>query len=401
MEKVKLTNSIAKTYDGPPGRLWDSEITGFHLRIYPSGKKSWAFLQNPYGSMVFGTILELGAEKARSLAAGAKLKIKAKENPIAERRQRAEQVRAEREVTEKLTLQEAWSDYVVKYLQPKSGTHFKGNRHYLESVRIMEKHFVPLFGLMHPVEVSKREWLAFIENQQAQRRSTARKLQSLITNLYKWMDKQSKYTDEVNGLPPISGLVAPPKSKIRRLETLEQVRSYWSATDHLGAQSIRDAVRFILLSNKRTIDVLRMKVQHIDFEEKIWTISAEEYKNSRKQVVGLTDTLIKLIMSSVDGRSAGYVFSRNGGSSPVTLTDAINKKLVERAGVPYISIGDLRRTMSSHLADLGIPAEVRSKLRGHARGDIADVYEVNHMVPQQREAYALYAGKILDERGEF
>ena len=59
------------------------------------------------------------------------------------------------------------------------------------------------------------------------------------------------------------------------------------------------------------------------------------------------------------------------------------------------------RTMSSHLADLGIPAEVRSKLRGHARGDIADVYEVNHMVPQQREAYTLYAGKILDERGEF
>ena len=235
-----------------------------------------------------------------------------------------------------------------------------------------------------------------MEKHRDERPGVARRIASAITNFYKFLDRNSAFTDLLENYPapPVGGIAPPLQPRTSRIEEIEQVRDYWRAIKTLPNPSHRLIIRFLMLSNKRAGEVRNMRYEDVDFSKLIWTIPSNKSKNRIAQEVALTPTLMNLIIESLAGRNHGYIFSTSYGSKPITLGTKLSKKLSEAAKVGHITPHDLRRTMSSHLRDLGVEPEVRKFLRGHKQGDIADVYEQNSMIDRQRKAFLIWEESI-------
>ena len=95
MSETKITKRVV---DGAEPRetrytLFDAEITGFGLRVYPSGKKSWIFEYRPGGGgrgvykkrLTIGSSSEFTPEQARKVADKLRARTKMGEDPQAEK----------------------------------------------------------------------------------------------------------------------------------------------------------------------------------------------------------------------------------------------------------------------------------------------------------------------------
>ena len=389
-----LTQKYAEALEtnGADRIIFDDQVRGFGLRVYKSGKKVWYFRIFKWGKnhdKSLGLISEQNCSSARKLASTLRGQFDQNQNPIAEQKETAAKLtKNSREPS--LTFAYGWSIYVDKHLEGQSA------RHYQDTVNMAKKHILPNFGNRDPSSIKKREWLAFMEKHRDERPGVARRIASAITNFYKFLDRNSAFTDLLENYPapPVGGIAPPLQPRTSRIEEIEQVRDYWRAIKTLPNPSHRLIIRFLMLSNKRAGEVRNMRYEDVDFSKLIWTIPSNKSKNRIAQEVALTTTLMNLINESLAGRNHGYIFSTSYGSKPITLGTKLSKKLSEAAKVGHITPHDLRRTMSSHLRDLGVEPEVRKFLRGHKQGDIADVYEQNSMIDRQRKAFLIWEESI-------
>jgi hypothetical protein len=97
VSKVKITKRIADSAEPRQSRyiLFDAEITGFGLRVYPSGKKSWVFEYRPGEGgrgvqkkrITIGSTSDFTPEQARKMAEKLRARTKMGEDPQGEKAQ--------------------------------------------------------------------------------------------------------------------------------------------------------------------------------------------------------------------------------------------------------------------------------------------------------------------------
>ena len=155
-------------------------------------------------------------------------------------------------------------------------------------------------------------------------------------------------------------------------------------------------LKLLLVTGQRRAEVGGMKWAEIDMPKAIWELPAGRTKAGRPHRVPLTPLALDLIGEPSGGE---YVFS-NGGGRPYTLisigqTLARNLpalRLAERA-----TVHDLRRTMATHLSDLGIDRLVIGKLLNHAEAGVTGrVYDLGAYAEPKRLAMAAWSNKIME-----
>ncbi len=86
-----------------------------------------------------------------------------------------------------------------------------------------------------------------------------------------------------------------------------------------------------------------------------------------------------------------YIFSTTGGTRPVDF----GTKARARIGGDW-SPHDLRRTVESQMARLGVAPEVRGRVLGHSQGVLQRAYNRHDYLEEKRAALALVAEAYED-----
>ena len=144
-------------------------------------------------------------------------------------------------------------------------------------------------------------------------------------------------------------------------------------------------VEFLALTGQRREEVAQLKSQEIDEKARTWTIPSERTKNKKAHIVHLSEPAWALI----DGRlNGGYVFATSRGNHFQTFGKT-KRDLDKLCGIRGWRLHDLRRTIVSGMARLGMPPHVADKILNHQSGAIsgvAAVYQRHDFLAERKDA---------------
>jgi integrase len=199
--------------------------------------------------------------------------------------------------------------------------------------------------------------------------------------------------DLIEGDPPTKNVKKAGKVAERdRVLTDAEIAKFWTATDQMG-WPFAPLLKILLLTGQRKEEVGQMAWAEIEGD--VWTIPASRAKNGKAHAVALSPQAMAII--EVMPRTGPLVFSMTD-RPPVAYGNA--KAKLDRFmgdGVPHWIIHDLRRTATTHMAELGIPPHVVDKILNHTSGTIrgvARIYNKFEYVTERRAALAAWGRKV-------
>ena len=221
----------------------------------------------------------------------------------------------------------------------------------------------------------------------------ANRVHSIARKLFNWAVE-----NEIVAASPIAG-VKPPAEEASRDRVLsdDELRVVWCAADKTGPP-FGPLVKLLILTGQRRGEVAGMEWSEIDIENRLWTLPRERTKNDRRHEVPLSTQALAII-KQLPRISDRYVFSING-TAPINSfgknKDSLDELLPD---MPSWVIHDLRRTVASGMARLGINLPVIEKVLNHVSGSFAGivgVYQRHDFADEKRKALEVWANHIAE-----
>lgn len=188
---------------------------------------------------------------------------------------------------------------------------------------------------------------------------------------------------------------AKPHERDRVLLDVE-IAAIWQASFQLPAP-YGQMYRMFLLTGQRRGEVATMR--WCEVADDLWTIPREKVKKDRSHAVPLTATALATIRSLPCYGADTFVFSTTGGASPSSNFSKVKQEMDRLCGVSDWTIHDLRRTVRSKLAELGVPREVARKVLNHEDGKVDRIYNRHEYLSEKREALERWEKKVLSLAG--
>ncbi len=371
---------------------WDDEISGFGVRVYPSGKKSFVLSYRQSGTKRLFTIGQYGnitLEQARLLAQKKMGEVADGKDPLLTRRAAKKK--------HEWNVNKAAKEFFKKMAST-------SDRHYDEVKRIFEKDVLPVIGKKPIDEVKKDDILRIIDNVTERGAGVmANRTLTRLSRFFNWCIERNLIEHS-----PVYKLSKPTQEKSReRVLADYEIKEIWQACENTN-YPFGPLVRFLILTGQRRGEVAAMQWQDYDGHEKIWTMPREQTKSDRAHRVPLSDLAVKILESTP--KLGDYIFTSSGDrpfenfSRSKRLLDSKMKK--ERAKDSETSITpwtlhDLRRTCASGMARLGIAPHIIEKVLNHSSGTIrgvAAIYNRYEYADEMRKAldqWAAYVQEII------
>jgi integrase len=385
VEGVKLAQGKSETI------IFDEALPGFGLRIRAGGKRTW-IAQYRLGSkqrrVTIGTVETLDAGEARDRAKDALAKVQLGADPQEEKAA----ARAQAAVTFGSVVDSYLRRYAAKRLKPGTLTDVE---------RYLRRHWASLSRL--PVQKVTRAnvaaRLAQIEDESGG--FAANRARAALGSLYAWA-----IAEGLADANPVVGTRKPANEIARdRVLSDDELNLIWR---HAGKGDFGAAVCLLILTGQRREEVAAMTWAEIDLEGATWRIGGERTKNGRPHEVPLSHAAVAILGSRarVDGRA--LVFGSHGPFSGWSKAKAaLDARIAAELGRAPAAwrLHDIRRTVATRLADLGVQPHVieavLNRISGHKAG-VAGVYNRSAYAAEKRAALALWASHVtaLTKRNE-
>jgi len=153
-------------------------------------------------------------------------------------------------------------------------------------------------------------------------------------------------------------------------------------------------VEFLALTGQRREEVAKVKSNEFDEKTRTWTMPASRTKNRRAHIVHLSESAFAVVSNHLD---EGYVFATSRGKNFQAFAKG-KRSLDKLCGITGWRLHDLRRTIVSGMARLGVPPHVADKILNHQAGTIsgvAAVYQRHDFLAERKEALDLWGAHIL------
>jgi integrase len=385
---VKLTTKSVASLKLPPGKadmiMFADDLPGFGLRLRTSGERvlrSWVCQYRRGGAtrrLLLGSADVVGVEQARAAAKKALAKIALGEDPQSDKAaRRAKDAHSLRAV-------------VADYLAAKSGT--VRPRTYAEIVRYLTgPHLRPLHSM--PVDAITRRDVAarLVAITRELGPITAVRARGALSGFYAWAMG--------NGLAesnPVVGTIKPQDAKPReRVLDDGELAAIWRTS---GDDAYGKVIRLLMLTGCRRQEVGGMRWGELDLERGVWTIPAARTKTGRQHILSLPPLALDLIENVPHRVDREHLFGTRsvGGFSDWGNAKAnLDRRL--GAAVGAWRIHDLRRTVATRMADLGVaPHIVEAALNHHSghRAGVAGIYNRSSYDREVRAALAMWADHV-------
>ena len=135
-----------------------------------------------------------------------------------------------------------------------------------------------------------------------------------------------------------------------------------------------------------------MRWAELDLAVPVWTVPEARTKNSRPHEVPLTAPVVGLLEKLP--RRGPFVFSLDGERPMAGMSDL--KARIDRAsGLEGWRFHDLRRTLRSGIAELGVIYEVAERVIGHTMPALDQTYNVHGYFLEKKGALERWANHVL------
>jgi integrase len=211
-----------------------------------------------------------------------------------------------------------------------------------------------------------------------------------LSSMFSWLLSKRRITAN-----PCVGVSRPKvaASRDRVLKDVELV-AFWKAA---SAERMEFAapLKLLLLTGARLNEVVGMRRSELSDDGASWIIPGGRTKNRRECIVPLAP-LARHVLTSVES-TGEFVFSTTGGRRPITCGSKIKSRLDAVMKTGAWRLHDVRRSVVTGMAELGIRPDVIELVVNHVsghRGGIAGVYNRSEMLPERRAALERWAAHV-------
>jgi len=363
IKRIKLTKRAVDQASPPievrQAFIWDTDVSGFGLRITKAGTKSYIFqYRNTSGTAKRKTIGKHGAitaDNARQIAREWYFYAKKGGDPAAD-------ARSARDAP---SISDLCDDYLSRHAQRnKRARSLEGDIDYIN------RFIKPAWGRKKVLEVS----LADVERLAAslgERKTTANRLVSLLSKMFNLARKWGWCARN-----PTEGWQKNTETKRERYLSTEELTRLLTLLEVHPNQRACYIVRLLLLTGARSGEVLGMKWSNVDLELGRWTKPAHTTKQKRTEIIPLSEAALGLLRELRSGApvEAIYVFPGNSLGKPMTTIKTFWGQVRRDAGINDVRLHDLRHTFASHLVSSGQSLETIGRLLGHTQAQTTARY---------------------------
>jgi integrase len=371
--RLRLTKSVIDDLPVPSKDTvyWDAGLPGFGVKVTPKGRKVFIVMYRlagagsrlrkytigPYGRI---TLPMARAQAQKIFAARLDGRDPAEEKKQSRRRLVVDRI----------------DDLIERFIQEHVSRVGTSKR----LTNLLRRDVIPYWGAKSIHEIKKRD-VSDLVGLIAQRNAHAshRLLKTLKTFL-KWCIGRA-----VIDFSPADGLSSGYRETSRdRVLTDQEL-----AAIVLGAREMPrpygGIVEFLALTGQRREEVAQLKRDELDEKARTWTIPALRTKNKKGHIVHLSEATWRVVAGIPEGE---LVFGTSRGKRFQAFGKG-KRALDKLCGVTGWRLHDLRRTIVSGMARLGVPPHVADKILNHQAGTIsgvAAVYQRHDFLAERKEA---------------
>ena len=374
MSETLTDLKIRKLAPDPTKRveIWDARVPAFGIRVSPKGNKSFVLLYRHRGRprrMTIGRYPVVSLSEARNRAMEALGEVARGADPQVQKALKHNGTR--------------FDDTVDMFVRTYCRQHNRESTR-RETERLLKARFVSRWAARDIREISKSDVLKIIdETLQDGAPSAANHALATIRLFFNWCSDRGLV--DVN---PCDRLKAPAK-KVARDRVLDDLElgKVWNAAASIG-YPFGTITQLLLLTAQRRNEVASMRWKDIDFGAAAWAIPAELTKNGVTHVVPLVPEALQ-ILTCVPRVHNELLFPARGGEGRAFSGFSKSKeRLASLSTVAEFTLHDLRRTVATRMASLGVAPHVVERLLNHVTGTLGGVAGVYNRFKYREEVKA-------------
>ena len=365
---------------------------GLYLSVTPKNKKWWRLKYTFDGKekrISLGVYPKTSLQEARKKREELKHKISQGINP-AEERQAKKEVDEKEALVNKYTfayLANEYFDHILTLENPISDNHRK------KQIARIANHCLPYIGDIPSTQLDRNNILEIIKHIKLNgTHETARRVLSLVKSILDYgVDREMLEYNVASSISPSKEIgkkvekhypiITDPKALKTLLLALEE---------YPGDFSTRQALRLMPHVALRAGNIRFAEWSEIDFEKKLWTISAEKMKTKQEHIVPLTAASINILKETQAYSGKGrYVFPsmlyKDRPMSENTLNVALRR------------LGYTKEEMVSHSFRGIFSTILHEKISEHGFNSLVIEMQLAHKEPNQVKAAYNHA-QYLDDR---
>jgi len=356
--------------------IWDSELKGFGVRIFPTGRRTY-FVQyrNQCGSTrrkkigVHGVITaDLARDEAKKLLGD----VAKGEDPSKD--------------FQKAKVKPTFEGLASKYLEIYARTE-KRPKSYKEDKRMLEKIILKKWRGKKLEEITAYD-IQRLHHELQGTIYVANRVRSLLHKMFN-LAIQWNWTS----LNPVEGVNKYQEQKRNRWLNDQEVQSLYDVLDSYHNQSVANAIRLLVLTGARKNEVLAAEWEQFDLESGVWTKPAHTTKEKKMEHLPLSSQVVSLLKKIKEEATTPHLFPGKIDGKPLQDIKKAWKTIITRAGLTEVRIHDLRHTHASHLVSSGLSLSIVGKLLGHTQASTTHRYA--HLADEPlREAAEFFGNKV-------
>ena len=362
--------------------FWDSELSGFGVRVYPTGSKFYVVQTRADGKagkrVTVGRHGVLTADEARRRAALIISRIKAGEKPVAEPMESVPE--------DCPTFGELAREWLEKHVDPRCKPKTR------EMYRVMvERHLVPTFGQEQALSIGRARVVALHHSMRATP-AMANQVVNALSGIWRLAEDNGRLPE---GRNPCRTIVKYKNRKRERFLSEEEFRRLGrtlAEAGNLKGVSVHAvaAIRLLLLTGCRKSEILTLKWEEVDLEAGMLNLPDSK---TGKRTIPLSPEAVKVLsgIPRIDGNP--WVIPGNTEGKHRRSLHVPWKIVCERAGISDMRIHDCRHSFASRALALGESLPAIGKLLGHSQVETTARYA--HLAQDSvREAAARISDSI-------
>ena len=247
-------------------------------------------------------------------------------------------------------------------------------------------------------DLKRRDVARFLDR--IEKTYSANRTHEIINHMLKWAIRKS-LDEEVDF--SVADLWERHSETVRdRWLTDDEIRKMWAVLDDVLVEDNALIYRLLLATGQRETEVLTMLWDELDFDKGEWLIPAEKTKSRRPQLVPMS-VLFRQLLEGRD-RTSEYVlpspgykgrFSKTGHRTRNAFAN-IHPDVVAAASIDHFRYHDLRRSVATHMGELGVDEFTVGRVLNHAaRGVTGRHYNFYGYRDEKHRALEAWGYKLM------
>jgi integrase len=382
---MKLTIKTAEGIKLPKGKsdciVFDDDIAGFGLRLREGGSRTWVYqyrIGKKQRRMALGSAKSVPLILARKNASDLEAKVRLGGDPA---------------MNKKIARLEADNTFAVladRFLEARrpawrTRTYEENKRHLIKDAKAL--HPLPITAVAH------RNIANLLSNIAKEKGDvTANRVRSSLCAFFGWAIREGVRLPEGN---VASYTNKREESSRDRVLTDSELGLIWNACLHDDYGAI---LKLLMLTGQRANEIAQLRWNEVHDEQIV--LPAERTKNARSHLIPLSEAAKGILPWFREGDRT-FVFGRDntGFSGWGKAKEKLDVRVAEaKKPLEHWTVHDLRRTVATRMAELGVPPHIIEAVLNHVsghKGGVAGIYNRATYDKEKREALNLWAEHVM------